>query len=311
MDKIREEQINRMREYIVERSFLNASYNERKVISGREDVIRAVAQFREQLKEQSSDEVQQLYVKERKKEKDLERQRTEQIEMQRFFNHTKAKANLEYYNQLDSWTPEETISISLGRNPEVVTYASVKPYEDVSLFAKQYMERRELISRALRVETFEYMEHSITKEVLIIPAKFMGWAIEKDLEMPAELVKHFKDRLSLKIDWEFQNKALEAKIKEMEQKLTAQEAELADLKANVKELEKPLDSKREVTYQKLVYTYIVEPNGFDTKAKRNTATGTILSRIQKTGLKMDDEALLEVLRTSSETCKNLLDPANK
>jgi hypothetical protein len=297
MDKVRTPQINIMMEYIVDRAFPNASFNERKLINGREDVMQAIAQFREQLKGKSDEEIKRLYNREKQKEKQLYRQQVELQDQQRFFTKDSGKVDFELFSKMTHWTTEEAVSLSFGKDPKAVKWDLLNGYKGESSFAKEFLDRKNLIERALKGDTLKYRTDEHAKAVCIDPPDFIAWAIKQEIPIPAEIKEMASILEKRSIDWETRCKELQAEVTALQEKL--------------KHLEKPFDSKRELTYQKVVHACVVLPAKFNAEAKRNSATTSIITKIETAGLKIDKEALLAVLRDSSECCENLINSTKK
>lgn len=100
-----------------------------------------------------------------------------------FFNDVSADARFEYWTELSLWEPEEAAALSLGKDPKIINRKQLKKklgsiYNN-SLFVSNYIERVELISRAVKVGSIKSP---------INPAAFLSWAEDTGLEIPAELV---------------------------------------------------------------------------------------------------------------------------
>jgi hypothetical protein len=95
-----------------------------------------------------------------------------------FFNAEDASADFGYWMTLDSWSLDEAIALSLGKNPNIVTWPKLKALTQSSKFARQFAARREAARRAVALKPFGDL---IPREV------FIKWATSRNMEIPSEL----------------------------------------------------------------------------------------------------------------------------
>ena len=100
-------------------------------------------------------------------------------DQERFFNQPHAKADFEHHCKAATWTLDECVALSLGREPLKVNWTNVEGLVSVSNFAKLYERRRELFRKAkLADQSFDSA----------FPTIFLARAKEKKIELPLELV---------------------------------------------------------------------------------------------------------------------------
>jgi hypothetical protein len=108
------------------------------------ELIKEGNKFKEELKAMSREGLDQLFMQEcaaAAKER-------EQVEKNRFFNRPGAGAD-------PSWkfapllSIDEAVALDFGKNPEIVNWDSIRPYVNVSPFAKKYKQLHNLAVRAV------------------------------------------------------------------------------------------------------------------------------------------------------------------
>ncbi len=105
-----------------------------------------------------------------------------------FFYSKAANADFEWWAKYPHWTPEESIALSFGKNPDTVNWSFVQSFTvnhisnvtpfSQSTFASEYKKRRELILRS--VESGQLGER-------ITPEDFLSWTRRVDIALPPEL----------------------------------------------------------------------------------------------------------------------------
>jgi hypothetical protein len=108
--------------------------------------------YEAELRGKSADEVRALYEAERRRQRG-ERRRKRQARAQaeergRFFNRPGAGADFLQWSKAAYWTLDEGVALLLGRAPELVSWASVRDYAQLSPFVRQYAQVRDLAVRA-------------------------------------------------------------------------------------------------------------------------------------------------------------------
>lgn len=65
------------------------------------------------------------------------------------FNQSYAIADFDYWSKMATWSPDEFVALSLGRDPRVVTWDKVRPHRRTSKFAANYENQKALVDRAI------------------------------------------------------------------------------------------------------------------------------------------------------------------
>lgn len=108
------------------------------------ELLKERAVFKASLIARDLDDLMPLY----KSEMEVRDQESEAEEQRRHFNKPVASADPSWkYAALVS--KEEAVALAFGKNPEIVDWEGVRPFVNVSLFAKQYKQLRNLVVRAV------------------------------------------------------------------------------------------------------------------------------------------------------------------
>lgn len=151
-----------------------------------------VKAYEAELKAKSADDLQTIYLQERSKEVRQHQSKVELEERQRFFNQPSSKADFEHWSKASYWTLDEAIALSFGKNPQVVTWISVKNFTQASTFAKRFAQTRDLAQRAKAISQLSDP---------VLPAVFLAWARRAEIEIPQELLEQVEKRGVVVADW--------------------------------------------------------------------------------------------------------------
>jgi hypothetical protein len=100
-------------------------------------------------------------------------------EANRSFNRAEVRADFSHWLNMDAWTLDEAVALSLGRDPSRISWIEdVAPYTLISPVAKEFEKRRGLLNRA--------REAGVLAEMMS-PDDFLNWARKRNLVLPAEL----------------------------------------------------------------------------------------------------------------------------
>lgn len=154
--------------------------------------LQEIEAFQAELKSKSVDELLALYQQERAKEAQASQAKADREERQRFFNQPTAKADFGHWSKAAHWTLDEAIALSLGKNPQVVTWDGVKAFAHISPFAQRYAQIRDLAQRA---KAWNQLYDPV------LPGIFLAWARRSDIEVPQELLEQVEKRGIVVADW--------------------------------------------------------------------------------------------------------------
>lgn len=110
-----------------------------------------------------------------------------------FFNQESANADFDYWSKMPGWTIDEAVALTFGKNPEIVNKERLDKL-NASLFAEQYAEKRELVSRSRDAGLFTDGIFVMFDD-LIIPHKYVRWVQANRIEFPPELAQKVIDTL--------------------------------------------------------------------------------------------------------------------
>ncbi|MAI46843.1 MAG: hypothetical protein CBC34_012855 [Hyphomicrobiaceae bacterium TMED74] len=188
----------------------------------RVELLSEIASYQAELEAKSVDEIRELvrFEKERHQREIADRLLKE--EQERFFNQPHAKADFDHYCKAATWTLDESVALSLGKEPLRVNWGNVASLVQVSNFARTYERRRDLVHRA----KFAGQLYDP-----VYPSIFLAWAKDK-FELPAELVSTAVDHSISLTGWKELYEGLEARHKtETGELLDTHKKAMLDLKA--------------------------------------------------------------------------------
>jgi|GEM_PF-1831110 len=124
------------------------------------------------------------------------------VEQDAPFNSPNANADFAYHCRKESWTTEEAIALSLGKDPSKVCWDKIQCYHPFP-FVQEYGKRLELLMDSMNSTKFNSIYSTP-------PVKFVEWAKTKDIKLPSKLIKLVKRFNGVQdIDWKAKYEALE------------------------------------------------------------------------------------------------------
>ncbi len=154
-----------------------------------EGVLQEVADYRKKLLEMGEAELDRLY-QQKKAEEQL--RMSEEREAKRFFHQPSAKADFAHWSKCAHWTIDEAVALTLGKEPEVVTWAKVHAESEFSPFVKKFSRIRDLAQRAVQWK-------QIFPQTL--PGIYLAWAKQTGVDLPEELVAAVEARGTQIANW--------------------------------------------------------------------------------------------------------------
>jgi hypothetical protein len=130
------------------------------------------------------DEIQRLLADESQKELAKRKARADLDESLRFFNRPSATCDSLHWSRMDYWAVEEAVALSLGKNPKLVEWETIKPFLVVdpngftSTLAKEFDERLQVARRAVAMKKLHDPER---------PSSFIRWAERLKFSFPTQL----------------------------------------------------------------------------------------------------------------------------
>ncbi len=151
-----------------------------------------IKSYKDGLFKKTQAEVKILYDAEYDKEVEAKQLILKLEEQSRFFNLQSSNADFIYWSKMAHWSLDEAIALSFGKSPEIVSWKKVAPFTFNSTFAKEYEKRREL---ALRYLSWKKLYDPMA------PSIFISWAIELDIDLPADLISNVEEKSGVSINW--------------------------------------------------------------------------------------------------------------
>jgi len=157
---------------------------------GDQSLIVDAESYRKELQALSPSDLVRLVQSEKRKVAEEAVAEAAKQEAQRFFNLPSANAPFDHYCKLAYWTLDECVALSLGKNPAIVKWESVKGCVAVSPFAAKYARLRDITQRA------KWAQQLFDP---VYPTIYLSWAKKSDLQICSDLVGHAIDAgISLK-----------------------------------------------------------------------------------------------------------------
>ncbi|MFQ5564679.1 MAG: hypothetical protein ACE5FO_14050 [Parvularculaceae bacterium] len=176
-----------------------------------------------------------------------------------------------HWMQMATWTHEEAIALSIGCDPD----AADEPAKD-----KSFSKRRQILGRAFKPGKFP-------NPICVDPQDFLSWMQSNNLDLPEGLIAAAKTRGFTITNWQSEYEALKAEYDALE----AQSESTTSPK-------RPEPTRNSL--YKIILGIAIEHHGYNPNAKRNAATAEIVSNVQRAGLSISDDAVLNVLREAAE-----------
>jgi hypothetical protein len=226
---------------------------------------------------------------------ELIRAELDRDDAERPFHRPQAAADYDHWLRCETWSAEEAVALSFGKDPLWVSWDIVEPFLGHSAFAEVYWKRRDLVSRAIGfLELTDPMS----------PRNFLGWARKHNLELPEPLAsfaasddagaiyKDLYERLKVqqqkeRIDWENERRDLHRRIEAFE---AAQ---------SLDEPEKPLETRERENLQATALLGAIRAYGFDPD-KRNSASREMSEDLDRLGMPFSDDRIKHHLDQAAE-----------
>ncbi len=165
-------QVDNIIDYLVNKKYrrqltLEKSKNASLGKKGSGEIALAAITYEMSLKKMDKKELERLYSEEKEAE-----------ESDQFFNQANAEADFDYWGKMASWSIDEAIALSFGKDPRVVNEKSLSTVSFDFSFCKKYRELHELAKRAIKWKKLFYD---------VLPGVFIAWTKNADIPFPEEL----------------------------------------------------------------------------------------------------------------------------
>lgn len=138
-----------------------------------------VQHYKDELEALTPNELNQLILKTRTRYEEMAKEKANKEEQARSFNQPHAKAHFEHWVKMAYWSIDEAVALSLGRDPNYVSWKHVQSLTSISPFAAQFSAKREI---AIRAKTMGQLWEQT------VPSNFLAWAKRVGFEFPVELI---------------------------------------------------------------------------------------------------------------------------
>lgn len=222
------------------------------------------------------------------------------------FTSKRYELDRSYWLRLASWSLEEAVAISLGRDPRYVNWSTVEKYTNASEHAYQYALRRETVFRA---KDAGYLPDPVLAE------HFLDWILRVNLLCPVghhDLYPHTPFYVPSPVAGVPPDPTqADPNILSL---LAETQAKCEELKERNQQLEKELaaaQERREMSapqrsaLTKLVYAMARDKYKYDPNASRSSATSRIENALTNAELRMDPKTIREHLQMSAKEVQKL------
>jgi hypothetical protein len=228
----------------------------------------------------------------------MAKKRLELEEANRSFNQPSAMADFEFWAKAAPWTLDESIALSLGRDPRIVNWESVKSSVMISPFAKRYSDRRLLFRRG--VHAGQIYESTI-------PTITIAWMDRLKIEFPDAMRMQVEQLGNQIADWKsLYDRATEI-LETNSQTIEIQKDKIEQLQRAVMELraekealentrQEDLGERERSSLLKIIYGISVAQYDFNASLKQNTATAQIVEDLAELGLSINVKTVRKYLR---------------
>jgi hypothetical protein len=205
-----------------------------------------------------------------------------------FFQPTTLRANFTYWAKMGKWTEEEAVSLFLGLNPAFTKSETQLTCGRTRQYAAQYFSLRKLAHRATIQKHIAYP---------YTPVRWLSWAKECDLPMPAELAEEI-------VKWDG---ASGAAVSADRARIAHLEAQLAEVTAGTnahslkcKDESPTIGTRERETMLKLIIGMAMKGYSYNPKAKRSDRINDIVCDLEKCGVKLSDDTVRRYLREAAD-----------
>jgi hypothetical protein len=247
------------------------------------------------------------------------------------FHHRNSGADLGHWTKLPVWTLDEVVSLSLGKNPDLIDWDLVELYRDDIPLAKELWDRRRLVHR--------YKEIGRLSDT-VFPNDFIEWAHHTETDLPSALKDAVAARWQQAVDWRqlcYDQKAyydelvgkwksacdaidgerqeLAAKVSSLLTAIEVRDHSVSQLrecqhllegaygeargKAEV-DPDRPLHTKERDSLLKIAIGLAVRGYGYDPAENRSPAVNQMIDDMADAGISLSVDTLRKFLRAGSE-----------
>lgn len=258
--------------------------------------------FIRELNQKPSEEIIALVRQEKDKEAAAEQIAREHADQKEFFNQPPATTvDYTHWAKMGTWTVNEAIALSMGRNPKQVNWELIKG-KSHSPFVQAYSARQDLVMRGDL--PWEHVGMGVAR---VKPVAFYNWLVKLELTFPEELQRELI-KFAGAVDWKKSyevamehNRKLNTKVNELAETLIDK---VEQAQAKKEQTEKPLATTEKNTLLKMVYAMAKDAYGF-TPGVKGSAASDIEKATTAAGMKLDADTARKWLKFAADYCKEL------
>jgi hypothetical protein len=262
------------------------------------------AKYAEELHNMPADEFQALFEAETQKEHDEWRAKYEAEEKARFYNQPHASADFTHWSRAAHWTLDEAVALSFGKEPGIVHWEALEPFQRISGFVRQYARVRDLAQRAV---VWEQLFDPV------LPGIFIAWAQRNEIPFPQELEAAVKKRGNQGVNWKAKYdelfalyeshrddwKKIAEEWKDHAERASAEREGLKE-QLNSAARETPLGKRERESMLKMIAAMAIGGYGHDPTAGRSETVKQIVDDLQRQGVSLSDDTVRRYLTESIE-----------
>lgn len=263
------------------------------------DVRVAAEAFRAELESLPPNDISSRVDEVRRKLAEVQQKKLAEEENQRPFNKPETEADFIYWAKAAYWTVDEAVALSFGKDPRMVSWASLRSSVQISPFAKRFADRREIFRRAVAMgQLFEKN----------MPSLVTGWMKRLRIDVPQELQDAIADLGLVVGDWKTLADTRAKHIEALEQRLELEKHRCGTLTESLDELRgtaeakprKSAEARERATLLKMLIGMAIGGYGYDPTATRNNTLRDIAEDLEKAGVSVNDDTIRKYLNEAKE-----------
>jgi hypothetical protein len=264
-------------------------------------VTREIQQYKQHLLTLSRKELDELVLQEQKREHELQEQRLS-------FNLPEDQADFVHWSRMATWTVDESVALSLGKEPGRVNWERVRLRRHHCPFAKRYEKLRDIAQRAVLADQLQK---------LVSPESYILWASRNGIELASGLLEAVEAHGQFVLDRQTLEEQLlnlhEEHTKTLEAMASLKDAladermafqlfreEMAGAATGREAVEnRPLATRERESLDSILLVGAIRGYGFDPE-KRNSASSRIAEDLALLGLELSDDTVRTHLKRAAE-----------
>jgi hypothetical protein len=251
--------------------------------------------YRRELRALPEAEFDALVKEARETEKERYDAFREEQERNQVFNQPHASADFLHWASASYWTLDEATSLSLSKDPRVVTWEVVSPHRHISAFAKAFEARRDLL---LRAATMGQLAQQTA------PFVVLAWADRMRIPMPEPLADAVRAIGFQIADWKTLHDRMASAVEHLQAQLKGKDDEhAATVESHARYVEKMREGQDRlaalnesiVAHKDAMIEHLTQSNGALSKQIEDLQSGLPASPAEKSLASRERESLLKLV----------------